>query len=389
MKAFIAWLEAAFAGQRDTINCLVVSMVALPMLGMPWLMQVLSFVMPTGQSVYRPEWRFPFTLCLGALLAALAIFAWHCWRHRHEHAPRPAKTRVLMTVVLLLLTVQGVAYGYKDTPLALFWLGMFFLGRALFGARSIRDGYWLSLVLVACNEVAMATDFMRYAPLLAEPVYAGQGLSDWWSVWLRALYLFAAFPLCGLFYLLFDILHKERLQLEALVRTDALTGLANRREFMSHLQQECRRQLRNRQPLCVMICDVDHFKKINDTWGHVAGDQVLRYLGALLREATRDHVAMPARLGGEEFVVLFPETGLEDARKVAEDLLQRLQAHEFESEGNRFTVTQSVGIAQVSNGDGDLGLRVADANLYIAKHKGRNCIVASLVSDPIASDLPV
>lgn len=378
MNRFVAWLESWFVCQRETANCLVVALSALPMVFMPWGMQCIALFAEDSQTVYRAEYLFVATLLLTFCMIALVVFAFFCWRRRLDERSNPRRVSLFIALLLVMLTLLGIAYGYKDTPLALFWLGMLMLARALLGATSIRWGFWCSLFLVVTNEGAMATDRLIYAPLLSAPVFSGEALSSWWSIWLRVLYDLAAIPLCGMFFILFDIFNKEKLQLEALVCTDALTGLANRREFMTQLEAQCRRHVRSKRPLCVMICDVDHFKQVNDTWGHPAGDEVLAYLGKILRESTRQLIDMPARYGGEEFVVLFPETDLEQAKLVAETIHGQLRTHEFVQQGQRFQVTQSVGIAQVNDGDGDLGLRVADANLYRAKNGGRNCIVASV-----------
>ena len=163
-----------------------------------------------------------------------------------------------------------------------------------------------------------------------------------------------------------------------LVAIRGLTGLANRREFMTGLERESMRQARSGRPLSVVLFDIDHFKRINDTWGHPVGDEVLARIGTLLRAHTREQVDTAARYGGEEFVLLLPDTGLEGAQLVAEKIASRLRDEVFDAVGQRFMVTQSVGIAQVVEGDGGWALRVADRNLYQAKQAGRDRIVASM-----------
>ena len=142
---------------------------------------------------------------------------------------------------------------------------------------------------------------------------------------------------------------------------------------------------RSQRPLSLMMCDVDHFKKVNDTWGHPAGDAVLAYLGQIMAASTREAIDVAARFGGEEFVILFPETDLHQARYFAEQINAQLREHQFEVEGKKFSVTQSVGIAQVNDGNGELALRVADENLYRAKNNGRNQTVGSVVSPLLES----
>jgi diguanylate cyclase (GGDEF)-like protein len=102
-------------------------------------------------------------------------------------------------------------------------------------------------------------------------------------------------------------------------------------------------------------------------------------LGKIMSACTRDAIDVAARFGGEEFVILFPETDLQQARIFADQINNQLREHEFEVEGKKFNVTQSVGIAQVNDGNGELALRVADENLYRAKNNGRNQTVGSVV----------
>jgi diguanylate cyclase (GGDEF)-like protein len=127
-----------------------------------------------------------------------------------------------------------------------------------------------------------------------------------------------------------------------------------------------------------VLFDVDHFKQVNDRWGHPMGDQVLARIGQLLKAHTRDQVDTAARYGGEEFVLLLPETGVNEACLVAEKIAARLRQERFGAEGQGFGVTQSVGIAQVVEGDVHRALRVADRNLYQAKQAGRDRMVASV-----------
>lgn len=129
------------------------------------------------------------------------------------------------------------------------------------------------------------------------------------------------------------------------------------------------------------MIDIDHFKKINDTWGHPAGDMVLRELGALMRETFRK-LDVPVRYGGEEFAVLLPETSLEDAIQLAERFRILVEQMPFMQGRERILVTISLGVASIGNSpvsadlDSDELLQFADRALYQAKQNGRNRIVA-------------
>ncbi|TCT23886.1 diguanylate cyclase [Thiobaca trueperi] len=154
---------------------------------------------------------------------------------------------------------------------------------------------------------------------------------------------------------------------------DTLTGLHNRLAYEERIALEYERWARYGHPLVLSIWDVDHFKRINDSYGHNAGDNVLKILGKLLSKQTRksDFVA---RFGGEEFMLLLPETGIQAAFEVTEKLRQLIATAQFMYRGQQVPVTMSCGLAECLTGDTTESLyRRADAALYAAKQGGRNC----------------
>ena len=163
--------------------------------------------------------------------------------------------------------------------------------------------------------------------------------------------------------------HRE---LERLSATDPLTGLFNRRRMMEALDHEVRRSRRLKHTFAVLMADVDHFKKYNDANGHPAGDAVLKKVGSILREATRD-VDVVARYGGEEFFVLMPETEGAGAADVADRVRERLKTEKLPGG----SVTLSFGVAEFpAHGDmGETLIAIADAALYQAKREGRDRVV--------------
>jgi two-component system cell cycle response regulator len=167
----------------------------------------------------------------------------------------------------------------------------------------------------------------------------------------------------------------ENRRLEALATTDPLTRILNRRALLDRLNAEVDRARRYESSLTLLLLDLDHFKEVNDTAGHLAGDTVLRRIGVLLEEAIRK-VDIVARYGGEEFVVLLPETVSEGAAVFAERLRERIAAESFDvGAGRAVNLTVSIGIATfpsplVSSTE-DLFAR-ADEALYRAKSGGRN-----------------
>ncbi|HRP98453.1 MAG TPA: GGDEF domain-containing protein [Rhodocyclaceae bacterium] len=177
---------------------------------------------------------------------------------------------------------------------------------------------------------------------------------------------------------LLERLTRQNEALEQLAITDELTALANRRHLFDELGQEIQRSRRYDTPLSVILIDIDHFKRINDTWGHSAGDAVLRESARVFRSASRE-TDLVARYGGEEFALLLPETALDGALTVAEGLRRRLaETHTPVSDGGSVRVTISLGVATLGAGEGAEELmQHADAALYVAKNRGRNRVEAA------------
>ncbi len=169
-------------------------------------------------------------------------------------------------------------------------------------------------------------------------------------------------------------LHDERTQLRYAAGTDALTGLENRASLLPRLAQLLSMAVRTGKPLCVVMSDLDFFKRINDTYGHVVGDQVLRDTAARMRAAVRDFDYL-GRYGGEEFIAVLQDTPLSIAMQVAERVRQRVGEHSFNAVSGGLQVTISQGIAESHPGDSVESLVArADAALYAAKQAGRNCV---------------
>ncbi len=163
----------------------------------------------------------------------------------------------------------------------------------------------------------------------------------------------------------------------AMAVTDGLTGLYNRRYFESHLMNAVSTVQDGNKSLSLLMMDIDHFKQINDTYGHNVGDEVLRELGVRILDSVRG-VDLAARYGGEEFVVLLPDTGLGVAVNVAERLRRRIGSEPFgvSTDGGSLPVTCSVGVTSCEPGEDALALvKRADQALYSAKNSGRNRVV--------------
>jgi len=178
-------------------------------------------------------------------------------------------------------------------------------------------------------------------------------------------------------------LHKEILQrkiaeekYKRLAITDPLTNLYNRRHFFDKASEETIRSERYNRPLSIIMIDADHFKDINDKYGHQAGDHVLTVIAERLVNNLRPS-DVPARFGGEEFCLLMPETDIEHALQVAERLRKSISDTPIEYNNNQITLTCSFGVTEKNEDDTDISNLIsrADNALYNAKSDGRNTII--------------
>jgi two-component system cell cycle response regulator len=171
--------------------------------------------------------------------------------------------------------------------------------------------------------------------------------------------------------------------------TDDLTRVNSRRFFSKHFPREVERAARYGRALSLVLCDIDLFKSINDTRGHACGDQILRQFGARLQHSLRRGVDWVARIGGEEFAIVLPETGYQQGLDVARKLRAAIAQPPFKTEGKSVDVTASFGLCgldRVPAGERRLAervLKIADAALYRSKNAGRNCVTGTMLNATI------
>lgn len=172
------------------------------------------------------------------------------------------------------------------------------------------------------------------------------------------------------------LLQRYNTALELLAASDSLTGLANRRTLMELGARECKRAGRFKHPLSLLMVDIDWFKNVNDIWGHLVGDRVICAVADACRTRTRGGLDTVARLGGEEFVIVLPETDAPSARVLAESLCQTVAAQHVlaNDEGAQVTFTVSIGVATLAGAGLSFEQLInnADKALYKAKQAGRN-----------------
>lgn len=170
-----------------------------------------------------------------------------------------------------------------------------------------------------------------------------------------------------------DALMRSRKKLEMAARTDPLTELPNRRDGLEKLEYERVRFERHRQSFSVALCDLDHFKQINDRFGHDCGDAILTMAASLMRSSIRK-LDIVARWGGEEFLFLFPETGIDGGYVVCEKIRATIAEHAFRYRDHAIPLTVTIGVSVFDTYEHsvDQAVRAADRALYYGKHHGRN-----------------
>lgn len=172
-------------------------------------------------------------------------------------------------------------------------------------------------------------------------------------------------------------LSEAHMILQELTTIDTVTGIRNRHYFDEVYYQEWRRAVRQQYPMTIILLDIDHFKKVNDTYGHLSGDECLAAVAKDIDSMFNRPSDIVARFGGEEFIVILPYVELANARDLAEQVRKRIEHHRISANGHRISVTVSVGVASIQPTDGmdpKSLIGHADVALYQAKSRGRNSV---------------
>lgn len=176
-----------------------------------------------------------------------------------------------------------------------------------------------------------------------------------------------------------EISHYEKVLTE-MANFDGLTGAWSRQYFDRRIEEECSRNRRFKRSMSIIMLDVDHFKNVNDTLGHLYGDFVLKEMVTIIKNRIRE-IDLLARYGGEEFVILLPETDKDQSLFLAEEIRKIIEKHQFIWRGNKMDITISLGVSSLNNETCKLEelMKEADDALYLSKDGGRNC-VSTIVS---------
>lgn len=313
-----------------------------------------------------------------SVLAGFILVALKIRKHTHDW---PLFENVIIANFLIVVLTTGVVTGtYLSEALLIIFLGVI-ITCTLADVNKIRFCFWIVVPVLILISIADLTNFIPHAVLLERSPIAtdGQPLNGWMAVRMTVAAILA--PLIYLCILAMKRWTERENLYQEMSTIDGLTRLANRNFLISRGQEEIQRARAtdpSRIPTlsCIMI-DLDHFKNINDTWGHHAGDQVLVAASKIMMESARPNDEV-GRYGGEEFVVLLPGTTLLQAKLIAERIRMRISQMDIDIDGNKIKVTASLGVACYPSPDVEAMvdlLKTADHALYEAKESGRNQVV--------------
>jgi len=326
-----------------------------------WLlpMGTLAALGAWGFSLMAGELSLPDRLLLWPMALGFIGLELYLWRFPHQ-------IRRVWQIALGMIALYEIASVYYEaahmlyqrngiTP-ALLWFPMVYL--MAFVLLSRRQALLFSLVYLGLGLLAGFIGTLTSPPLGVSATNTALQFTLSNLAYLMLLYIFAH-------------LRRHYAQMHQMAHTDALTGLTNRRAMQNKLEAELDRARRYSRTFAVLLADLDHFKRVNDTYGHSVGDQVLREAGQRLSQHLRDSDSL-ARWGGEEFLVLVPETNLLQAQHLAQRLLESIR----ETPISGVHVTLSLGVACYRQGDTVATiLSRADEAMYRAKAAGRNQVM--------------
>ncbi len=314
-------------------------------------------------------------LFMGLSFAALAWAAWHL---RYASNTRLGRNLPLLMACLgLLFEISFVTFNQWVTPnITPFVIGAMAISLVVY-LRPLKSA-WVFAAAYGVFAYAIGLTQVDTHVLLSNRI---NGLGATVMAWAMSVMLWRNFTTITLQRALLDKanvdLDSKQRELQRLTRLDGLTGLYNRSTFADLTRQELARAQRQGSATSILLLDLDLFKRVNDTWGHPAGDAVLKNVSAVANSTVRA-TDLVGRLGGEEFIILLPNTSLEAARRLAEKLRAQMQQTPTPWEKTSITTTVSIGVASATAAeqrDFDHLYTTADKALYSAKELGRNRVV--------------
>ena len=341
-----------------------------------WLGQHLDALKPwtnQEQMAIHGAYFFGLTLCTAAMLLLVRF------------TPKRYQEHVLFEYVsCLYFGLTHVYYGYcvglSSVPVGVVLVGAPVVGFILLNRKAVACAFISSLLLIIGLNWASVSGVIPYAPFVRN-LMASNGQME--TVWVVSYWLLALPHILFIFSLAYFVLQRWRIreqEVTLLSRTDGLTGLVNRRHILHLLHVEKMKCEAGKLPLSIVMVDLDHFKRINDQWGHDVGDRALQAAADALRVAIRQHDHV-GRYGGEEFLVLLPGLDSDQARLLAERIRAAIAAVQLKLvTGQSLSLSASLGMSSATQEKAvsvDELIKQADLALYRAKDTGRDRLVVA------------
>ncbi len=305
-----------------------------------------------------------FIVSLNLTISGLFIICLLVLRRRREGRPVYRIITLLFIVILNMIIIEG----RKEIS---YFLWAFLFPTAVFSALGKRDGSIANLTFFFTSLFGMTAG----KPLFESEPYSSQILT-------RYIIAYTAISVITYSYessqqTLFLYMKREKDRFEKAAKHDPLTKLFNRAALQQRMTEEHQRQKRLGKPFSLILCDIDHFKSLNDTYGHDCGDFILVNLAEVLRGQLRE-LDCPARWGGEEFLILLADTDQEHCRIVAERIRRQIEGTAFRYGDITLSLTITLGLSTCNSAEEnpEEAIKKADQALYAGKRKGRNCVVA-------------
>ncbi len=371
MSRKLAQRLARLSRWSDADKTILVSLLTLPFVALWTLRLLLAWRDPGYASYLNPDFIPAMLIYEGVQGAGLVLLAGLGAVLRRDPRPRPWLMHLTLQFWYASQVFALYAIGPVSSPFALISLLFTVVCMMVHEMRPILWALASFAVLVVGSTVLERMGVIPYAPLIESH---GMRPATGFLLSIGGNSLIAsAILLFILGHVVADWREREHV-LHVLSTTDELTRLSNRRHFMQALAKRLEETQRDGRPLSVVLVDVDHFKRINDTHGHLVGDQVLVAVAEALRQEARASDVV-ARFGGEEFALLMADTSAEQAHAAAELCRERIAQQHCILEGTRIQVTVSLGVASAPHPEVtrvEHLLRLADEALYRAKAEGRN-----------------
>lgn len=310
----------------------------------------------------------------------LTLFLWTL-SLRKKHENHPVLEWVIILISFPLVLPIGMVSGVLMSSVLPGLVAVSMLGFFLFEARKVVVGILFNLVLAIIIGSLALSGVVPLSFLYQESI-RGIGALWWWG----GQVFIALYPLfCGILMTMFFLkgLSEREDKIKELSRRDGLTGIWNRRYLMEIFECELKVAKRNQSPISFLMIDLDHFKNINDSYGHKMGDMAIEVAATVLQKALRATDSL-GRYGGEEFAAILPDCSMQSARDVAERCRQAIEATTVEYDNTSVNLTASVGVATIadlSTVRADTIIDKADQALYRSKNDGRNKV--SLYCDEV------